>query len=103
MGWESSNRRDRLPADWKAIRARILARDGHRCVATISDGSRCKLRANQVDHIIPNDDDSDSNLQSLCEPHHRAKSSGEGAAAYHARVARNKKRMRRQERHPGLL
>lgn len=102
-GWKNSDRLSRLPADWKKIRLRILHRDGYRCCATLGNGERCKLRANQVDHIIPNDDDSDNNLQSLCELHHRAKSSGEGAAAYHAQMARNRKRMRRQERHPGLL
>lgn len=100
--WENSDRRSRLPADWPAIRRRILKRDGYRCVL-VEDGLRCIGVGTDVDHIIPNDNHADINLQTLCAFHHRKKSGAEGGAAYRAKVARNKRRMRRQERHPGLL
>jgi 5-methylcytosine-specific restriction endonuclease McrA len=98
--WQGSTRRDRLPKNWPAIRARILKRDGYACQHQHDDGIRCGAPANQVDHIINGDDHSDSNLQALCEPHHKAKSAREGSRAAHARrIPRN----RPPEKHPGLL
>lgn len=74
--WEGSTRAERLPSNWSAIRRRILRRDGYRCQA-----SGCGARATEVDHIIPNDDHSPENLQSLCSPHHLEKTLAEAAAA----------------------
>lgn len=95
--WASSNRRARLPKDWPRIRARILERDGHQCT-WIEGRTRCVAVATDVDHIRNNDDHRDSNLQSLCGPHHRIKSSREGVAARHAYP-----RKRSSEQHPGVL
>ncbi|MCW2674804.1 MAG: endonuclease [Frankiales bacterium] len=93
--WRGSTRRARLPKDWPAIRVRILTRDGHRCTKQTDDG-RCTAVAVDVDHVINGDDHRDSNLTSLCSPHHREKSAREGARAV-PRLARE------PERHSGLL
>lgn len=98
--WESSDRLARLPADWQKIRKRILRRDGYMCRHIDGDGIGCISRANQVDHIVRNDDDSDLNLQALCEYHHRQKSASEGGQAYAAKQAA---RFRTPEPHPGRL
>lgn len=79
--WAGSNRRDELPPDWPQRRARILNREGHRCTATMSDGSRCTWPASDVDHIKPGNDHSDTNLRAICSWHHQRKSSAEGNAA----------------------
>lgn len=91
MGWQGSNRRARLPADWPTRRARILDRDGHRC-----QSPGCDAPATDVDHIERGDDHNDRNLQALCHVHHASKSSAEGHAA--------RPRARRESApHPGLL
>ncbi|MFD6636753.1 HNH endonuclease [Micromonospora chalcea] len=102
-GWQNSDRRDRLPPDWPAIRRRILARDGHRCRFTNTYGERCKEAAVDVDHIENNDDHSDRNLRAACEWHHDKKSGAEGAAARAAAIRRASKKFQRTEVHPGLL
>ena len=102
-GWAGSDRRDRLPADWSKIRSRVLKRDGHRCTHTDEDGARCHSRATDVDHIIPGDDHSSSNLRSLCAYHHQKKSGREGGAALAAKKRRNAQKFKRVERHPGLI
>ncbi|MFD9442173.1 HNH endonuclease [Streptomyces sp. NPDC060001] len=81
MAWHSSTRRARLPADWPRRRRRILRRDAHSCQSRFTDGRLCGAPANQVDHIEPGDDHSDSNLQALCEWCHTRKSSSEGGRA----------------------
>lgn len=73
--WAGSDRRDRLPSDWKDRRAFVFERDGYRCRALLPDGRRCPNDATDADHIVENDDDSHSNLQALCAPHHRTKTS----------------------------
>ncbi|MFJ5923866.1 HNH endonuclease [Kitasatospora sp. NPDC092948] len=93
MAWSTSTRRGRLPADWPAIRQRILRRDRHTCY-------RCGGRAREVDHIRRGDDHSDTNLAAICTPCHRAKSSSEGGSA--TRRAYRPTRRRPPERHPGL-
>ena len=98
MGWGSSDRRDRLPADWTARRMRVLRRDHYQCQATDSLGVKCGRPANQADHIIPGDDHSYENLQALCAWHHARKSSAEGAAARRPRPTRR----REPEPHPSL-
>ena len=54
---------------WTAIRKRIMDRDGGRCVV-------CGGPGEAVDHRIPRaagGEDTWSNLQTLCNPHHREK------------------------------
>lgn len=100
MTWSSSDRRAQLPSNWqRVIRPRILRRDGHRCT-WIDQGQRCTERATEVDHRRRGDDHRDSNLRSLCGPHHATKSSAEGHAARRARPSR---RRRPPEAHPGIL
>jgi 5-methylcytosine-specific restriction enzyme A len=102
-GWAGSDRRSRLPKDWPRIRNRVLKRDGKRCTHINDDGVRCPDPATDVDHIVPGDDHSESNLRSLCEWHHRIKSGREGGAARAAKLKRNASKFKRVERHPGLL
>lgn len=96
MPWETSDRRKRLPGNWGTIRKRILQRDGYRC-----QWPGCRVRATDVDHVIPDDDDSDANLASLCANHHAQKSSREGAAASNnAQRIERARRFRTPELHP---
>lgn len=48
MGWRTTP----LPPDWDAIRAAVLRRDGGRCTSVMKDGTRCRDRATDVDHIV---------------------------------------------------
>ncbi|GAA0945991.1 hypothetical protein GCM10009550_20190 [Actinocorallia libanotica] len=100
--WKGSDRRSRLPDNWSQLRRRVLKRDGHRCTARDAYGVRCDEAATDVDHVRPGDDHREANLTSLCEWHHRAKSSREGGAARVANWRRHDKRFRRAEDHPGL-
>jgi 5-methylcytosine-specific restriction protein A len=103
MPWSTSNRRSSLPADWPAIRRRILRRDNNSCQWRESDGSSCGREANEVDHIQPSGSDEEWNLRSLCSWHHQRKSSAEGAAANikHRREIAN--RFRLKDEHPGVI
>lgn len=86
-----------LPKDWKKIRARILARDGHRCTWT-TEGKRCPEVATEVDHVLGRDNHDDTNLRSLCEWHHKRRTSAQGNAA--------RKRVTQaypKEKHPGVI
>ena len=102
-GWENSDRRQRLPADWPVIRRRILRRDGRRCTVRDAYGVRCSEPATDVDHVLAGDDHRDANLRSVCRWHHQRKSSREGAAARAVQWRRNNRRFRRSEAHPGLV
>lgn len=96
-GWQGSNRKAELPPDWaSAIRPRILARDGYQCTE-LDDGVRCTHRATDVDHIGDKHDHTDENLRSLCDWHHKKRSSAQGNA-----VRRRIPERRRPEPHPGL-
>ena len=101
MAWAtgSSERGARLPADWQAIRIRVLRRDRYVCRARMSNLTRCNAPANQVDHITPGDDHALANLEALCRWHHARKSSSEGAAARRPRPST----ARTPEAHPGML
>ncbi len=100
MAWHGSDRRARLPSNWPVLRAKVLARDGYRCVAVLRDtGLRCAATATDVDHIIPGDDHAMTNLQALCVWHHARKTAAESAAARRPRLSRR----RPEERHPGDL
>lgn len=98
MAWEGSTRRQRLPKDWPKIRRRIIRRD-KTCRWLLSDDTVCGAQGTDVDHIIPGDDHSDSNLQLLCQWHHRRKSASEGGTA----AARTRVRTDRPKpTHPAL-
>ena len=65
------------PRNWKAIRARVLRRDGHRC-------RMCGQPGAEVDHIVPVSKGGSweaANLQTLCRPHHIAKTRNERRSA----------------------
>lgn len=83
-GWAGSSRKDRLPRNWAALRRRVIRRDGGQCTARYSDGRRCDLPGNDVDHVVPDSLGGSSdmdNLALLCTYHHRVKSSSEGGTA----------------------
>lgn len=103
-GWNGSNRRDRLPSNWPALRKRRLEFDQYECRWENAYGeTTCTETAVDVDHKIPGDDHSFENLQSLCDYHHDQKSAAEGARAAAARRRTIDQRFRRTEGHPGLL
>jgi 5-methylcytosine-specific restriction protein A len=94
MTWDTSDRRRRLPANWPQLVRQVKNRDGHRCTWH-DNGQRCIGPADEVDHVLNNDDHRLSNLRSLCKPHHAKKSAAEGVAA-------RRSRRRPTEPHPGL-
>lgn len=88
MAWQkgTSARAQRLPTNWQALRLSVLRRDRYQCQhRDYPNAPICGARANQVDHVIHGDDHSPRNLQSLCAPHHAAKSSREGVEARQAK------------------
>lgn len=97
MSWAGSDRRDRLPADWKRRAARIRRRDPYckcaGCPKCSSFKLGCHLATTDVDHIVAGDDHSDGNLQGLCNPCHKHKTGAE-----RERITRR----RPTGRHPGL-
>lgn len=98
MAWRTSP----LPPEWRAIRRRVLQRDGDQCTAATPTGERCPYPATDVDHILPahmGGDDSDENLTSLCGWCHRQKTSRE---AGQAAAKRRRKGSAPEPRHPGL-
>lgn len=76
--WADSTRAARLPKDWKKVRARVLRRDGRRCYY---HGPDCIGVADQVDHVVPNDNHDPANLAAICGPCHKAKSAQEAVRA----------------------
>jgi 5-methylcytosine-specific restriction enzyme A len=87
--WAGSDRRARLPANWRFLRARILRRDPTCQI--------CGLNASvEVDHIAPGDDHSPANLQGLCRHCHKTKTQAEAIAA-------QPRRRRDEEPHPGII
>lgn len=101
-GWAASDRHDRLPPGWDAIRRRVLRRARFRCEALLPSGVRCPAKATDCDHVIPGDDHSDSNLQALCGDHHSAKTRAEAREAYE-RMRAKLKHPSSNLKHPGLL
>lgn len=109
MPWSTSDRREQLPSDWHARRARTYRVAGGRC-EWVTDGHRCAYTGPlnktagrpgmHVDHKDRTKGHEQANLQLLCPPHHLAKSSTEGqyamrqlrGSAYH-----------RIEKHPGFI
>lgn len=97
MAWETrSARRQTLPPDWAARRARQLRADGYQCQLR---GPRCIGRATEVDHYAgPEDHDA---LRSACTPCHGARSATQGGVASgSARRSRAASRTRTPEPHP---
>ena len=93
--WARSDRRSRLPRNWRSLREQVRLRAGGRCEHVDGDG-RCLARGVDCDHIVNGDNHSLGNLQWLCRPHHTAKTQREANAAIPS--AR-----RAPGRHPGLL
>ena len=98
MTWQGSDRRDRLPPDWAAIRRRVFARYGHICHVCGQAG------ADGVDHVQAGDNNALANLRPIHHnqpPYcHRAKSAQEGVSA---RARLRLARYRPRERHPGAV
>lgn len=104
MGWETSDRRQHLPANWRAIRERRFKLDGYQCTALDANtDERCTGPAEECDHIGSRDDHSIEMLRSLCKWHHSQKTARQGARAAAARRKKMANRFRREEKHPGLL
>lgn len=91
MAWETSSRKQRLPADWVWRRQEVFKIHSRQCYI-VEDGHRCTSDATEVDHVIAGDDHSFENLRPICHRHHRAKSSSEGWQAL------NKKKKEAQAR-----
>lgn len=104
-GWEGSDRRETLPADWRTVVVpAVRARSGGRCEWKIDPKAgnfrRCPNRADGgVDHYKGRENHDLNSLRDSCSMHHNAKSSAEGNAAKQARAA---SRFRPKERHPGM-
>lgn len=105
MSWDSSDRRSRLPADWYKLVAQVKARAKRtsklgieQCEKRLPSHKRCPRLGTDVDHIIPNDDHSLTNLRLLCTAHHGQKSAREGSQA---REAFKRSKYRPREGHPG--
>ena len=100
MGWETSNRKSRLPVNWASeIVPAVKKRDGGRCRAILPSGKRCPRPGRDVDHRNPGDDHNLENLQLLCEIHHKRKTAREAIAG----KVRQKPSRREPERHPGMV
>lgn len=102
-GWNDSRRRETLPPDWPARRAKQLKLDGGRCTWRLPSGKRCPRTATDVDHKReghPELNEPGRDLQSLCEAHHQRKTA---VAARTFKRAKVQKGRRPPERHPGLV
>lgn len=98
MAWEGSDRRLRLPPDWKQRVAAVWKRDGGQCTWKLPrTGKRCPRKGADVDHIRNNDDHSLGNLRLLCRHHHDQKTQREALFGR----ARRKLPKRAEEPHPG--
>jgi 5-methylcytosine-specific restriction protein A len=100
-GWEGSDRRARLPANWPRLRAKRLEIDGHRCTWRLPSGKRCPRAATEVDHkVAMSDDHRIQALQSLCSDHHAKKTVQD---ARKGKAAKKASRRRPPEDPPGRL
>lgn len=96
-------RRRPLPRDWPRIRARVLARDGYRCVQVLDDGRACPGTKLEVDHIREDGPDSMDNLQTLCHWHHAKKTHAHAQDQYAKRMKEVRSRFPRNNEHPGRI
>lgn len=100
-GWQDSDRRERLPDNWPALRAERLKLDGYRCTWRLPSGARCPREATDVDHKRAKEDDHRiESLQSLCAHHHGKKTAAEARAF---KAAKRASRYRPAEEHPGRV
>jgi|TARA_B110000971_G_C20004250_1_gene498318 5-methylcytosine-specific restriction protein A len=106
MPWETAPRR-KDPPGWKALRQTVIARAQEQCEYTppgINNSNtynRCSYQGRDVDHIInvaQGGSHELSNLQLLCEWHHKQKTQAEAKANRVSRTERHP-----GEKHPGLL
>lgn len=75
--WAGSTRRTRLPADWPQRRADAARRNPQRICHWCG-----RPGGTELDHIVPGDDHSPTNLDWIhARPCHAVKSAREGAAA----------------------
>ena len=99
MAWSTSDRRQRLPANWEALRRQARHRAHVLCQAEQHD-PRCDGTGTDADHIAPGDTHRLDNLQWLSSPCHRAKTARETAARNRQAAALKRRPV---EQHPGQL
>ena len=93
-GWQGSDRKARLPSNWRQIRARVLARDPICKICEVRPATHC-------DHIeAKTDTHAEDRLQGVCAECHGQKSSREGNDAQRNNPRPGRKRP--EEDHPGL-
>lgn len=92
MAWETSTRKDRLPSNWLQLRKKVFETKGRICYI-VEDGYPCTAEATEVDHVVAGDDHSLENLEPICNPHHRRKSSSEGWFAMNQKKKAARKRV----------
>lgn len=97
-GWETSDRRAGLPADWSQRVKQVWARDGGRCRWILPSGTRCPRPGADVDHRHGPERHGLNDLWLLCRHHHDKKTARE------AWQGKRRKRppKRAEEQHPGL-
>jgi 5-methylcytosine-specific restriction protein A len=107
MAWETSDRLQRLPDNWGALKRVIKARARRtsklgiaQCEQRLPSGKRCPRLGTDCDHKIAGDDHSESNLQWLCPTHHERKTVKEAAEG---RRAFKRSKYRPSEDHPGTI
>ena len=95
--WHTSTRASRLPKDWPKRRKAVLEAQPT-CMI-------CGVRPSTVaDHIVPMTDRHEpEDLQGACDPCHRLKTAKEAAAFRAAAAAKQPKRKRPPEAHPGII
>jgi 5-methylcytosine-specific restriction endonuclease McrA len=99
MPWDTSDRADRLPPNWKDLVRQVWSRDGGRCTWKLPSGARCPRKGADVDHRNNNDDHSLRNLRLLCRHHHDKKTQREAWAG----KMRRKSTKRPPEAPPGAI
>jgi hypothetical protein len=94
MAWSSSNRRERLPANWDQLVAKVQARANGKCEAKVH-APGCDETGSECDHIEQGDDHSLTNLQWLSTACHARKTRLDNGLPKRLAMA--------PERHPGRL
>lgn len=94
-GWSSSDRKARLPSNWRAIRAKVLARDPICKICDVRPSTHCDHQQAKTDAHA------EDKLQGVCATCHGLKSSREGNDAQRDNPKPGRKRP--SEQHPGLL
>lgn len=94
--WKSSDRRQHLPANWRALRLEVADR-AHWICEWVEAGQRCSAKGSECDHIGDRDDHRIEMLRWLCSAHHQADTQRR------AQEARRKyaEPLRAPEAHPG--